>query len=76
MSTVYHCHCGKNHIFDETKPVYKWVMKQVKKMGETVWVTSAFNNKTYLIPRLYIATHGLKGKEVPSLGFKEVTNGS
>lgn len=63
------CFCG--HPLHYINPmVEKTMHDMVALLGENVKVT--FEGRTWEIPRHYIALHGLKGKDVPNLGFKEI----
>lgn len=62
------CHCGKPlHYMD--KDVEDFVNKMIQKHGENIEVTSNVSKITYIIPRHYIALHGLKESELATLGF-------
>ena len=63
------CHCGKPLHYNN--PIIQAAMENmVAKFGENVKIT--VDGKTYLVQRHYIALHGIKGGELPTLGFKEV----
>jgi hypothetical protein len=67
------CHCGKPlHYTDPA--VEQRVRKLIAELGEYVTV-SIFDERTWLVPRHYIALHGIRGWEVPQLGFVEVPRG-
>lgn len=63
------CACGRplhyanNHHRD-------WVERVIADLGPTIAVTVA--GRTFLVPRHYIALHGIKASELPTLGFPEV----
>ena len=44
----------------------------VSRLGENMKVT--VGDRSWSVPRHYIALHGLKGSEVEHLGFEEITN--
>lgn len=60
------CHCGKPLHYND--PLARaGVDKLVADLGECVDVHCA--GKTYIVPRHYIALHGLKAIDLPNLGF-------
>jgi hypothetical protein len=63
------CHCGQplHYTSEETE---RFVRKQIAELGETVLVT--VGTRAWLVPRHYLALHGLKGWEIAELGFPEV----
>jgi hypothetical protein len=63
------CHCGQPlHYSDaETRRI---VEVTVRKFGAFIPVT--VGDRTWLVSRHYIALHGIKAGELPSLGFQEV----
>ena len=62
------CHCGKPLHY--TDPVIQGIVqRQVDALGDYLLVT--VSGKTWLVPRHYIALHGIKGSEVHELGFEE-----
>ncbi len=64
------CHCGRPLHY--TDPVIeRMVTKLSEETGEYVSVTVGW--RTWLVQRHYIAIHGLKAAELPSLGFVEIT---
>lgn len=63
------CHCGKP-LHYTSQAAREFVDELVREKGETILVT--VNGHTWLVPRHYIALHGLKGHEVDKLGFTEV----
>lgn len=65
---VEYCACGKPlHYTDAT--MREMVQKLVDQLGEEIPVI--YGHKTYMIPRHFIALHGLKALNLPKLGFKE-----
>ena len=68
------CACGRElHYNDPAKQ--KMVETLIKEVGSSnVLITT--NNKTYSVPRHYIALHGLKASELPILAtqynFREI----
>jgi hypothetical protein len=46
------------------------VERFVAELGE--YVTVRRGDRAWRVPRHYIALHGLKGKDLPNLGFEEV----
>jgi hypothetical protein len=65
------CHCGKPlHYSDPIAQAH--VEALIQALGPNIRVTAGM--RTWLVPRHYIALHGLKAEDVPSLGFQEVTH--
>lgn len=62
------CHCGKPLHYSDPA-VQKQVEDLVEDKGECIEVT--VSGITWLVPRHYIALHGLKGDEVATLGFQK-----
>lgn len=63
------CHCGKPlHYTDPA--VQQQVERLIKTSGECIEVT--VGGATWLVPRHYIALHGLAGDKVATLGFQRV----
>ncbi len=70
------CACGKPlHYHD---PVLEGIIRSmVDKYGPTVIVTVPYGNgfkRSWHVPRHYIALHGLRGEDLPTLGFQEATD--
>jgi hypothetical protein len=64
------CFCGKPlHYTDPA--IQASVQKLVDELGESIPVTTG--GRTWMVPRHYIALHGLRAKEIAGLGFEEVT---
>jgi len=67
------CHCGRPLHY--TDPVIERMVRAlIDELGEYIRIT--VEGRTWLVQRHYIALHGVKGSELPSLGFPEVTNAS
>lgn len=67
------CHCGKPlHYSDPALQAF--VEYHVQKLGADVPVRVFETDRVWLVPRHYIALHGLKAEEIGSLGFKEVAD--
>jgi hypothetical protein len=65
------CHCGRPVHY--TDPVIERTVRElIRQLGEYIKVT--VNGRTWLVQRHYIALHGIKGSELPDLGFQEITN--
>ena len=60
------CHCGKPLHYSDPE-LEKQVDRLVAKLGEFIAVT--VGNKTYNVPRHYIALHGINGADIAKLGF-------
>jgi len=66
------CHCGRPlHYSDPI--VQRWVEMIVAVLGSHMEVT--INGRTWLVQRHYLALHGLRGADLPRLGFEEITPG-
>jgi hypothetical protein len=62
------CHCGRPlHYRDPVVRAY--IEQQIATSGEYVTVT--VDARSWRVPRHYIALHGLRASELPSLGFEE-----
>jgi hypothetical protein len=46
--------------------------EMIQRLGSTMPVT--VGGRTWMVPRHYIALHGLKAVEMPFLGFEEVND--
>lgn len=64
------CFCGKplHYTSDETRRI---VEMMIQEKGTHVVVVSS-KGRNFLVPRHYIALHGLKEEALPFLGFQEV----
>lgn len=63
------CHCGLPLHY--TSPEAEaFTRRQVAELGEFVIVT--VGERSFKVPRHYIALHGLNGSEVANLGFEEL----
>jgi hypothetical protein len=65
------CHCGKPLHYTNSM-AFAYTQACIDKLGEYISVVSSVTNKTYKVPRHYIALHGLAGNEIHKLGFKEI----
>jgi hypothetical protein len=63
------CHCGKPLHYTDPKVEYL-IRAMVKELGATVPVV--VEDRTWLVPRHWIALHGLKAEEIATLGFEEI----
>lgn len=61
------CHCGKP-LHYTSMLMQAWVLSQIDRKGPTVPVTDSAG-RTWIVPRHFIALHGLKEQEVSLLGF-------
>lgn len=62
------CHCGRPLHYNDPK-IEAQLKELTQQLGEYMQVTVA--GRTFLVQRHYIALHGIKGKDLASLGFKE-----
>jgi hypothetical protein len=65
------CACGKPELHYNSAAVQKMVEQMVRDQGPDIVVT--VGERSWRVPRHYIAQHGLKAQELPGLGFEEVT---
>lgn len=64
------CHCGQPLHY--TDPAVETVMrKMVEKFGNNVIMSA--RGRSFLVPRHYIALHGVHEVDLPHLGFTEIT---
>lgn len=63
------CHCGKPLHYSNPH-LRDLIESTIEALGAYTLVT--VNDRTWRVPRHYIALHGLKAYEVASLGFEEV----
>lgn len=63
------CHCGRPLHYSDPE-IERKVRTLIDQLGPTIKVTTP--RGSWLVPRHYIALHGLKGAEVHMLGFEEV----
>lgn len=66
------CHCGKPLHYTNAEN-QEFVESICRKLGESVIVT--IGGRSWSVQRHYLALHGLKAKELPALGFPEITHG-
>ena len=64
------CHCGQPLHYSDPK-IQAQVEEIIAMTGEFIEVK--LSGKTWRVQRHYIALHGLKGSEVASLGFEQVS---
>jgi hypothetical protein len=65
------CACGKPlHYTDSV--LQDLVQHLIDEHGENIRV--AVKDRAWLVPRHFIALHGIKARELEKLGFPEVTN--
>lgn len=65
------CHCGLPLHYTDKK-LEATMLELTAQLGEYLPVT--VDGKTYNVQRHYIALHGIKGKDLAQLGFKEIIN--
>ena len=63
------CHCGLP-LHYKSKRMENIMCRLVKEQGRLVPVT--VGKRTWLVPRHYIALHGIKGDTIHTLGFAEL----
>jgi hypothetical protein len=70
MSEQTLCACGRPLHYN-SPAVRRLVEEMIARMGAEVKVT--VGNRSWMVPRHYIALHGFKARELPTLGFPEVS---
>jgi hypothetical protein len=71
MTTEILCACGRP-LHYENDTIREQMEQLVAENGEHIKVTR--QSRTWLVPRHYIALHGLNAEELPFLGFEEVVD--
>jgi len=71
MSEQTMCACGRPLHYSDSL-LQEFVQRMVDELGENIRVTT--RERTWLVPRHYLALHGLKAWELPGLGFPEATD--
>jgi hypothetical protein len=71
MKKVTHCHCGRPLHYQD-KSLEAQLTDLTEQLGEFMPVT--VDGKTWSVQRHYIALHGIKGKDLSKLEFKEFTD--
>jgi hypothetical protein len=67
-----HCPCGKPLHYTNAL-VKRLVDGAIERLGE--YIPVSVGSRTWNVSRHYIALHGIRAVELPSLGFKEITSG-
>jgi len=65
------CHCGQPLHYSRAD-IQAAMEEMIQRLGSTMPVT--VGGRTWMVPRHYIALHGLKAVEMPFLGFEEVND--
>jgi hypothetical protein len=65
------CACGRSLHYSDPL-LQEFVQRMVDELGENIRVTT--RDRTWLVPRHYLALHGLKAWELEKLGFPEAKN--
>lgn len=69
----FECPCKEGfHIVDISVKEWAIVADQIKELGDKMKITITGTQKSYLVPRIYIAVHGIRAIDLPKLGFKEI----
>ncbi len=66
------CACGRPLHYSDPK-MQRIVQSLVDDLGPDVEVT--VGEQSWLVPRHYVALHGIRGWELPTLGFPRVQRG-
>jgi hypothetical protein len=64
-----HCHCGQLLHFKDDKDKQN-LAAAIDEYGEFIEVRE--RGRVFKVPRSYIYLHGIRGKELAKLGFKEL----
>lgn len=72
MTAELMCLCGKPIHYTD-KELEAMMNDLVQELGPYIPVT--VDGKTWQVPRHFIALHGIKGKDIATLGFSEVKDG-
>lgn len=65
------CVCyEKEHEIGDGTPEGRMLIGFIKELGENINVQSMLSGKTYSIPRIYIAVHGLQGDKLDYLALQ------
>jgi hypothetical protein len=67
------CHCGLPLHYSDPE-TERLVRRLIAERGEMLTIT--VEGRSWLVPRHYLALHGVKAWELPTLGFQEVTGTS
>lgn len=70
--TVLRCPCGLPLHYTDPE-VFAAVERIIAELGPDIVVT--VGARTWLVPRHYLALHGLRAWELPTLGFPECNRG-
>jgi hypothetical protein len=65
------CHCGHKLHFSNARQKRE-LEEVINRFGENITIN--YGIKKYLVPRTYIALHGIRDKDISKLGFKEITD--
>ena len=66
---VTRCHCGRP-LHYRSQQAKDYVDAKIAELGADLRVV--IGARAWMVPRHYLALHGLKSADVPRLGFKEV----
>lgn len=70
------CCCGLGHTF-QTLLVFRYLTRMIAELGPVIRITTPIG--TWMVPRIYIAAHGLRAQDLPHLaekyGWPRLVNG-
>lgn len=69
MTTPDLCHCGQPLHYTDKK-IERYMKKLVAQKGQFIHIQ--VSGRSWNVQRHYLALHGIKGYELPSLGFEEI----
>lgn len=77
FTKTYACPCpAQQHAIDLTVSEWRFLSQMIEQQGEMIPIKVMDNDnkrfREWIVPRIYIAKHGIKAKELPTLGFEEV----
>ena len=64
------CHCGRPLHYSDPE-IQKLVEKIIAEKGEFVPI-KVLGGRAWKVPRHFIALHGIRAWEIPTLGFEEI----
>lgn len=77
FTKTYSCPCAAgSHAVDLVVPEWRYMAQMIEKLGENIHIQIMDNQnkrfRTWDVPRIYIAKHGIKANLLPKMGFEEI----
>jgi uncharacterized protein YbbK (DUF523 family) len=70
------CPCGKPLHYNGMHHVQAMIEQQIEELGESVRVTVPEMGRSFMVPRHFVALHGIRAKDLPWLvgryGIEEI----